>query len=355
MSGPIICNDQTLCEGFLSGLSHQKISLMVRALHEIQVGSMDIPVARARNYPLSELLLNERLRGKIRPCTKHINWAYQLGFQKVIVSYLHRPGQSLSLDLCVALDRIQSLGLEASVNVENASDLTVQEIEDFWPVLEGFAINTVIYGDLDSRLDPFSTYETLVAVQKNSPFVLEFHAHDAYGLATANTLSALQAGIRSVATAVAGVGKRGHAPFEEVMMAARHLLAEPGAMIEPSLAPACARILACLGKEMPLDKAVVGSNIFAHESGIHVHGVAKNPGLYEAFAPEEVGLVRHLVVGKHSGTTSLQVILRERGIKLSDAAAACLLKKVRKTIVEQNSPISNAQLLQLYQAGDVYS
>lgn len=351
MAGPIICNDQTLCVGFLSGLDHAKISLMAQTLQEINVGSMDVPVANCRQYRLPELLLNEGLRGKIRLCTKHVVWAYELGFKKVVVSYTHRPGQSLSLDLCVTLDRIQRLGLEASVNVENASDLSIREIEDFWPVLEGFAINTVIYGDRDSRLDPFSTYETMVAVQDKAPFVIEFHAHNAYGLATANTLSALQAGIRSVATAVAGVGQRGHAPFEEVMMAARHLLEEPAVEISPKLALACAEILACLGRDVPLDKAVIGNNIFAHESGIHVHGVVKNPALYEAFSPDEVGLSRHLVIGKHSGTTSLQVILAERGISLGDEAACSLLKEVRRTVMEQKGFLSKAQLLRLYQAG----
>ncbi len=350
MGNPIICHDQTLCEGFLNGLDPQGLSFIIRMLQKIQVCNMDVPIVDIRKYKLPEELLQDNLRGKIHPCRKEIALAYELGYQKVIVGYRHYPGQNLTLDLCVALDRIRSLGMEAVLHIENASQLDIHEFANFWPVLEGFAIKAFVYGDKDSLLDPFATYDTLSELQKSAPCKLEFHGHNAYGMATANVISAIRAGVRSVATAVAGVGKRGHAPFEEAMMAAKHLLQETGAGIDQQLAPSCEAIAQCLGLQLPLDKAVVGKNIFAHESGLHVFGVAKNPGLYEAFTPEEVGLTRHLVVGKHAGTTSLQVKLRERGIELSDTAAQKLLKKVRRRVVEQKSPLSNMQLFQMYLA-----
>jgi homocitrate synthase NifV len=348
MGGPILCHDQTLYEAFLSGLDDQSLSFVTGLLQQIQICSMDVPIVDIRKYKLPEALLKDNLRGKIPHCREQIALAFERGFRKVVVSYNHQPGQSLTLGLCVALDRIQSLGMEAVLNIENASQLDVHEFADFWPVLEGFSINTVIYGDKDSRLDPFATYDILTELHKDNPFIWEFHGHDAYGMATANVLSAIRAGVRSVATAVAGIGCRGHAPFEEVMMAAKHLLQEPAAEIDQQLAPACEAIAKTLGVKLPPDKAVVGKNIFAHESGLHVHGVSKNPALYEAFTPEEVGLSRHLVVGKHAGTTSLQVKLRERGIELSDIAACSLLKKVRRRVIEQKSPLDNLQLIQLY-------
>lgn len=350
MGGPIICHDQTLCEGFLSGLDDQGLSFITRILQKIQVCSMDIPIVDIRKHNLPEELLKNNLRGIIHPCRKEIATAYELGYKRVIISYNHLPGQILPLDLCVALNRIQGLGMEASLHIENASQLEIHEFENFWPILAGFAINAFVYGDSDSILDPFATYDILTELQKSAPFTLEFHGHNASGMATANAMSAIRAGVRNVATAVAGVGEKGHVPFEEVMMAAKHLLHVPGAAIDQQLAPSCEAIARCLGLQLPLDKAVVGKNIFAHESGLHVFGVAKNPGLYEAFAPEEVGLTRHLVVGKHAGTTSLQVKLRERGIELSDTAAYRLLKKVRRRVVERKSPLSNIELFQMYLA-----
>lgn len=354
MGGPILCHDQTLYEAFLRGLDDQSMAFITGHLQKIQIRSMDVPVVDIHKYKLPEELLKDNLRGKIVHCRKQVALAYELGFQKVVVSYNHLPGQSLSPGLCVALDRIQRLGMEAVLNIENASQLTVDEIEKFWPGLEGFAINAIIYGDKESLLDPFATYDILAELQRNTPLAWEFHGHNAYGLATANVLSAVRAGVRSVATAVAGVGHRGHAAFEEAMMAAKHLLREPGVEIDKGLAPSCEAIARCLGLRLPPDKAVVGKNIFAHESGLHIHGITKNPALYEAFSPEEVGLTRHLVIGKHAGTTLLQVKLRERGIELSDTAAYRLLKKVRRRVNEEKSPLDNMQLVQLYLAEGIY-
>lgn len=348
MGGPIICHDQTLFEGFSSGLDPQSLSFVIRLLQKIQVNSMDVPIVDIRPHKLPEELLQDSLRGKLPPCCKQIALAHRLGYRKLIVSYVHISGQSLALNLCVALDRIQSLGMEASLHIENASQLDVHEFADFWPVLQDFPITTLVFGDKESLLDPFSTYDVLTELLKSTPFALEFHGHNAYGLATANAMSAMRAGVRCVATAVGGIGNRGHAPFEEVMMGAKHLLREPAADIDRELAPTCAAIAGYLGLKIPLDKAVVGKNIFAHESGLHVHGVTKNPALYEAFAPEEVGLTRHLVVGKHAGTTSLQVVLRGRGIEVSDRVAQNLLKIVRRRVLEQKSPLSDGQLLQIY-------
>jgi homocitrate synthase NifV len=348
MSEPIVWHDQTLQEGLRYGVGQETLLLIAETLQEAQVGSLDVSVADCRKYALPEDLLQRTLRGSIQPCRKEIALARQLGFQKVIVSYIHQPGQCLPLELCVALEQLQNLDLEIALHMKNASQISSEELEDLWPVLEGFPISTFIYGDRESRLDPFITNQILTNLQRTSPFFMEFHAHNAYGLATANTLSAIQAGVRRVATSVAGIGGRGHAAFEEGTMAARHILCESDIVSSHRLAQLCARVIAYLGGKLPVDKAVVGRNIFAHESGIHVHGVSKNPRLYEAFSPEEVGLVRHLVVGKHSGTTSLQVKLQEKGIQIDDAEAQCLLKQVRRTVVEQKKPLSNMQLLQLY-------
>lgn len=352
MGGPIVCQDQTLCEGFLRGVDQQGLAFLARMLRKLQICSMDVPIVDLRKFQLPEHMLEENLRGKIPPCRKQIALAHERGYRRVIVSYVHQPGQSLSLSLCVALDCIQNLGMEASLHIENASQLDMREFADFGPVLEGFAINTVVFGDKESLLDSFATYDKLVELQQSMPFMLEYHGHNAYGMATANTMSAIRAGVVCVATAVAGAGNRGHAPFEEVMMAAKHLLREPDAVVDRQLAPTCAAITGYLGQPLPLDKAIVGKNIFAHESGLHVHGVAKDPALYEAFTPDEVGLTRHLVVGRHAGTTSLQVVLRERGIELSDAAARSLLKKVRRRVLEQKRPLSNMQLFEMYLAGE---
>lgn len=104
----------------------------------------------------------------------------------------------------------------------------------------------------------------------------------------------------------------------------------------------------CLGVELSVNKAIIGRDIFAHESGIHVDGVIKNPKIYEAFAPEEVGLARQLIIGKHSGTASLKAKFLEWNVRLTEAGANLLLKEVRRVAVKQKCPLSDVQLKQLY-------
>ena len=76
-------------------------------------------------------------------------------------------------------------------------------------------------------------------------------------------------------------------------------------------------------------KSVIGTNMFAHESGIHADGVIKNPKTYEVFSPDEVGLVRQIVVGKHSGARRIELKFDEYGIELTHEEAAELLPRVR--------------------------
>jgi homocitrate synthase NifV len=100
---------------------------------------------------------------------------------------------------------------------------------------------------------------------------------------------------------------------------------------------------------LPVWKAIVGSNMFAHESGIHADGVQKNPLTYEVFSPEEVGLQRQMVVGKHSGTASLVAKFREYNKELTDVEANCLLEKVRSLAVDLKRSLFDKELIYLYE------
>jgi homocitrate synthase NifV len=93
----------------------------------------------------------------------------------------------------------------------------------------------------------------------------------------------------------------------------------------------------------------VGTNVFAHESGIHADGVIKNPLNYEAFAPEDVGLERQIVVGKHSGTRTIYRKFQEFGLELSQEDCAGVLALVRQTAVELKRALFDKELMYIYQ------
>jgi len=102
------------------------------------------------------------------------------------------------------------------------------------------------------------------------------------------------------------------------------------------------------GRTVPVWKPVVGSNMFAHESGIHADGVIKNPKTYEVFSPDEVGGERQIVVGKHSGSRTLEMKFAEYGIPLSREHATALLPHVRTKAIELKRPLFDKELVELF-------
>jgi len=107
------------------------------------------------------------------------------------------------------------------------------------------------------------------------------------------------------------------------------------------------------GRPVPDWKPVVGKKVFSHESGVHADGVLKNPANYEGFDPAQVGLSRYLVLGKHSGTSSLLERFRELGIALSREEAARLMERVREKSQEIRRPLKDRELRRLYRVSSL--
>ncbi|MCU0760698.1 MAG: 2-isopropylmalate synthase, partial [Steroidobacteraceae bacterium] len=153
---------------------------------------------------------------------------------------------------------------------------------------------------------------------------LSVHCHDDLGMAVANSLMAVVTGARQVECTLNGIGERaGNCSLEEVVMAlkTREAFFNMRTRIDTRrLYPAARLVSSITGMVIPRNKAVVGENAFAHESGIHQHGMLKHPGTYEIMRPEDVGLARSsLVLGKHSGRHALRDRVRELGFELDDA------------------------------------
>jgi homocitrate synthase NifV len=346
----MIWADQTLNEGLRIGMDKGNLDYVVELLQSMQVGVIDVSVSawQTCGLPPLSLLQQQQLRGKVNGRIEEVELAYTLGFKNIIISCEKNHEFSISNQIDAALGLAQKRALQIGLYIENATDFPIDEMEGLWRDVSTMGVKTFIYSDGDSRLNPLSTYNILTALAQRIPVKLEFHGHNAYGLATANSLGAIEAGVEGIAVAVGGVGLRGHAASEEMLMACKQLLGKKITKTE-ILAGSCLEILRSIGVELPRTKAIVGQDIFAHESGIHVDGVLKNPQLYEAFSPEEVGLTRKLVIGKHSGTASIQSKFREWDVSVSTIDTQYLLKKVRSLAVLQKRAIDDDTLWQLYQ------
>ncbi len=148
--------------------------------------------------------------------------------------------------------------------------------------------------------------------------ILSTHNHNDLGLAVANTLAAIQAGVRQVECTINGIGERaGNAALEEVAMvlkARADTVAVHTGIVTPNILRTSRLLAAITGFDVQPNKAIVGRNAFAHESGIHQDGVLKNAATYEIMTPESVGWQRsNLVMGKHSGRAAFRDKLRALG------------------------------------------
>ncbi len=155
--------------------------------------------------------------------------------------------------------------------------------------------------------------------------VLSVHCHNDLGLAVANSLRAVQAGARQVECTINGIGERaGNAALEEIVMAIRtrnDLLPYRTGIRTQEIMRASRLVSAVTNFPVQPNKAIVGANAFAHESGIHQDGVLKHAQTYEIMRPEDVGLVKSsLVLGKHSGRHAFRRKLQELGYEIGDNA-----------------------------------
>jgi 2-isopropylmalate synthase len=149
------------------------------------------------------------------------------------------------------------------------------------------------------------------------------HCHNDLGMATANALAAVAAGARQIECTINGLGERaGNTALEEVVMAlkVRHDIMPFTTRIDTTkIMNISRRVAAVSGFAVQFNKAIVGKNAFAHESGIHQDGMLKNAQTFEIMRPEDVGLsATNLVMGKHSGRAALRAKLRDLGFDLAD-------------------------------------
>jgi 2-isopropylmalate synthase len=178
---------------------------------------------------------------------------------------------------------------------------------------------------------------------------LSAHCHDDLGLGVANTLAAVQAGVRQLELTINGIGERaGNAALEEVVVLLNVRQATLGVTTNVHLDQlfASSRLLTEItGAPVAPNKAIVGANAFAHEAGIHQDGILKNPLTYEIISPEAVGVPkRQLVLGKHSGRNALRATLVDLGYQPTREELDECYKRV-VTLADASKNVTNRDLL----------
>jgi len=271
--------------------------------------------------------------------------AYEMGITWIKININHIISDEAVNELVKVLTLAARLKMKITLG---CMDIT-ENIEEFQNekllnILNSFEISGLIVHDGESRLDPVSTYEKLLEIKNALPVKLEYGGKNGFGLATGNTLGAVKSGVAAMAVSIGGIG--GFPAYEEVVMGINRLLKMP-VDIPQNIAVCCKELLEYIRIEIPKTKPIIGANIFAHESGIHVDGIFKRSELYEPFAPEEVGLSRKIVIGKHSGKAAIEHKIQELNINVRPCCIKTLLEKVRSLAIKQKTAVGDEQLLRL--------
>ena len=207
---------------------------------------------------------------------------------------------------------------------------------------------------------PQEYFETVTMLRDRVPnidkAVISTHCHNDLGLAVANSLAGVQAGARQIECTINGIGERaGNAALEEIVMAmnVRGDLMAQWTNIETTMLARASRLVSSVTAfPVQYNKAIVGQNAFAHESGIHQDGMLKNAETFEIMRPEDVGLAAtNLVMGKHSGRAALRSKLEDLGYKLADNQLKDVFVRF-KELADRKKEVYDDDLIALMQAGE---
>ncbi len=363
----IIIDDTTLRDGEQTAgvvftLAEKK--RIARMLDEIGVGELEcgIPAMGKDEQRSVRALVEMDLRARLitwnRAVKSDIQASLDAGVRAVDISLsvsdihirhkLRKDRSWVKEQLKSALGFAKEHDLYVSVGGEDSSRADLGFLVELMQTARSLGADRFRYCDTLGILDPFAMYDNVKYLADRVDLPIEVHTHNDLGMATANAIAGLRAGASFVNTTVNGLGERaGNAALEEVVMALKHACGvDPG--IDTRRFVEISRYVGRAScRPVPEWKAVVGEKVFSHESGLHADGVIKNPVNYEGFDPGEVGLSRHMVLGKHSGSHALIHRLNQLGIEVNRLEADDLLDRVRSISQRNKRPLNDPELLSL--------
>ncbi len=221
-------------------------------------------------------------------------------------------------------------GAKVSVGAEDASRTDLDFLIKFYKLAEKLGASRVRYADTVGALDPFRVYENIKKIKAKIKIDIDFHGHNDFGMATANSLAAYRAGARYISSTVNGIGERaGNASLEEVVMSLKYIENCETDFDVKALPKLSKMVESASSIKLARNKPIVGEAVFSHESGIHVDGLIKDSRTYEFISPSELGRESKFVLGKTSGKAAVKNELEKRGIKFDNDKVVNILKKLR--------------------------
>ncbi len=252
---------------------------------------------------------------------------------------------------CVSFAK--SKGVYVCFNAGDATRTSIDYLVEFAKAGKAAGGDRFRICDTIGVLTPASSKKLIHEVMSRVDIDVEFHAHNDFGLAVANALSACEAAAPFgqklwVSTTVNGLGERAGNVSLEVLVMNLHSHYGIESYDTEHILPLCKHVEKASGLAIPLNHPIVGENMFTHKSGIHVDGVLKNPSLYEAFDPAKLGMTRKIALGKHSGKASIKHKLEQLNLSATPDAAEEIRKEVSRVGEATKRNITDEEFLEIY-------
>jgi len=247
--------------------------------------------------------------------------------------------------------RAKDAGLHVAFVTEDTVRAPFDFVERLYRAVQDAGADRLVVADTVGIMTPVTFRWYLDEfVRRVQPKDFSVHCHNDFGLATANTLTAIEAGADAPHVCVNGLGERaGNAALEEVVMALETLYGYRTGVRTERLFELSRLVEELSGVPVAPNKALVGYNAFSHEAGIHAHGVLAHTLTYEPLQPEELGRSRALILGKHTGRAAVVEKLRERGIVAPEESLVELLTRLKEG-AENQSKEQLRQFIEEYRA-----
>ena len=259
------------------------------------------------------------------------------------------PEQVLSSTV-ESIEYVKKHGFKCEFSPMDATRSEMPFLKQVCQAAEKAGMDSLNVPDTVGIMIPKTTIKLIEELKTVVNVPISTHCHDDFGLAVANSLAAVEAGAAQVHVAVNGLGERaGNASLEEVVMAL-HLIYKYKTGVNTRLLYSTSRLVSSLtGITVQANKAIVGENAFAHESGIHTRGVTEKPLTFEPIDPELVGRTRKLVAGKLAGTRGIKAELEEIGIHPTEEQLQEIVQRV-KELGDKGKMVTDADLFALTSA-----
>ena len=346
---PIQLWDQTLRDGEQTpniAFSQQEKLQLARTLDQLGVFGMNVgyPMVSAYEAETVREIVKLKLRAKLAVTSRlmrddvdaaastGVDWVFC--FTSLSDWHIRDKLKTTEAELLAKVKDVVPYGIErklqVSFAVEDATRTPLPRLLRFIQTAEDAGAHCIRICDTVGVLVPTATRRLIELLRPLVKGTLCVHFHNDLGMATANSIMALEAGADAVDATLAGLGERaGNSPLEELAVILKVKYGRDIGLRLEQLVEAGAQVARATGILPPSNKPIVGKSVFSHESGIHVAGLLANPITYEPFPPSLIGREHTVIFGKHSGLAGVRHLLKRAGVELTPEAEKSLLEKIK--------------------------